>query len=503
MSAGREQQLLDRIALLERENELLRQKLDMVLRKLFGKSGESLDPSQLELLLGDPPGKAPASTPAGDPAVEASEAPAARPEPKPRRERLPDHLPVVEEVLEPAAVKACPEAWRRIGEERSESLDYQPGRIFIRRLIRPTYVRIADRDAAPVTAGLPPRLQDGLTASPGLIAHLLISKFCDHLPFYRQEKILSSRHGVGIGRNTMCRWAELAAFWLCPLYQRIHRDLLAGSYLQADETPVKYLVPGRGGAATGYLWTLHRPGGDVFYQWHPGRGGGCLDQLLEGYRGILQCDGYAAYDAYAAKHPGITLAACWAHARRKFHEALLGGQTLAAAPLKAIAGLYVVEKDLRDSRAGPAERAVARLQHGVPILDRLRDDLVALRGHGSVLPKSPLGRAIDYTLGLWPKLRTFIRHGEVEIDNNLIENAIRPTAVGKKNWLFVGGEDTGGRSAVIYTLIESAKRHGHEPYTYLKDVLERLPSSSTSGVDLLLPSNWRPAGGAAPEQIAV
>lgn len=503
MTPEREQQLVDRIALLERENELLRQKLDLVLRKLFGKSSETLDPAQLELLPGEPPGKTPASSSQSDAPEEACASSAARTERKLRRERIPDHLPVVEEVLLPEPVKACPHAWRRIGEEKSDSLDYQPGKVFIRRLVRPVFVKIADRDAAPVTAKLPPRLQDGLTAAPGLIAHLLVSKYCDHLPFYRQEKILATRHGVEIGRNTMCRWAELAAFWLKPLYQRIHSGLLQGGYLQADETPVKYLAPGTGKAGQGYLWALHRPGGDVLYQWHASRGSACLKDLLGGFRGILQCDGYSAYGTHAARHPGITLAACWAHARRKFYEALQTGQTLAGGPLKAIAGLYTIEKDMRQSRAGQMERAAVRQRHGAPILDALRHDLVRLRGHASVLPKSPLGRAIDYTLDLWPKLEVFLRHDEVEIDNNPIENAIRPTAVGKKNWLFVGGEDTGERSAVIYSIIESAKRHGHEPYAYLKDVLERLPGMKSGDLDALLPTNWKPGSQAvAPQQIA-
>jgi len=510
MTQEREQLLLDTIGRLESElaranaeKELLRQKLDLVLRKLFGKSSETLDPAQLELLPGDPPGKSPASSPQGDAPEEASASSAARTERKPRRERIPDHLPVVEEVLLPDPVKACPDAWRRIGEEKSDSLDYQPGKVFIRRLVRPVFVKIADRDAAPVTAKLPPRLQDGLTAAPGLIAHVLVSKYCDHLPFYRQEKILATRQGVPVGRNTMCRWADLATFWLRPIYKRIHEGFLAGCYLQADETPVNYLAPGTGKTGQGYLWTLHRPGGDVLYQWHPGRGHACLADLLGGFRGILQCDGYAAYDTHGGKHPGIELAACWAHVRRKFYEALQTGQTLAAGPLKAIAALYAVEKEARDARAGPAARATVRQQASAPVLDALRQDLVRLRGHPSVMPKSPLGRAIDYTLGLWPKLGVYLRHGEVEIDNNPIENAIRPTAVGKKNWLFIGGEDTGERSAVIYTLIESAKRHGHEPYAYLKDLLERLPSTKTSELDAMLPSNWQPSGLAAiPVQIA-
>lgn len=494
MTPEREQQLLDENAALKRENELLRQKLDLVLRKLFGKSSETLDPAQLELLLGEPPGKAPAS-PTGDAPEEAASS-VANPETparKPRRERLPEHLPVVEETLIPESVKAAPAAWRKIGEEHSDRLDYQPAKIFIHRLIRPTYVHVGDRDAAPITAKLPPRLQDGLTATPGLIAQILVAKYCDHLPFYRQEKILATRHGVHIGRNTMCRWTELAAFWLKPIYQNIHRQLLDGDYLQADETPIKYLAPGTGRTGQGYLWTLHQPGGDVFYQWHPSRGSACLDDLLENFQGALQCDGYAAYDKHRSNTNAIRLAGCWAHVRRKFHEALQTGQHLAAGPLRAIAKLYLIEKDLRQTRAGPDQRTLFRSTQSAPLIEALRLDLLQLRAHATVLPKSPLGKAIDYTLGQWPKLELFLRHGKVEIDNNPIENAIRPTAIGKKNWLFIGREDTGERSAILYTLIESAKRHGHEPYAYLKDILERLPSMKRSGIDQLLPRNWSEA----------
>jgi transposase len=451
MTPEREQQLLDENAALKRENELLRQKLDLVLRKLFGKSSESLDPAQLELLLGEPPGKAPASLSAGEaPEEEAAKANAAKPERKPRRERLPEHLPVVEEIHIPGPVKASPETWRKIGEEHSDRLDYQPAKIFIHRLIRPTYVRSDDRDAAPITAKLPLRLQDGLTATPGLIAQILVAKYCDHLPFYRQEKILSTRHGVHIGRNTMCRWTELAAFWLKPLYQKIHRQLLDSDYLQADETPIKYLAPGKGKTGQGYLWALHQPGGNVFYQWHASRGSTCLDDLLDGFHGTLQCDGYAAYGKHSNKHPAIRLAGCWAHVRRKFHEALQTGQTAAAGPLKAIAKLYLTEKDLRQTRAGPDEKSLIRSQQSAPLIETLRLDLLQLRAHATVLPKSPLGKAIDYTLGQWAKLTIFLNDGLICIDNNPIENSIRPTAIGKKNWLFIGGEDTGERSAILY-----------------------------------------------------
>jgi len=406
------------------------------------KAAKRSGPAQLELLLGEPPGKAPASLSAGEaPEEEAAKANAAKPERKPRRERLPEHLSVVEEILVPEPVKASPAAWRKIGEEHSDRLDYQPAKIFIHRLIRPTYVRIDDRDAAPITAKLPPRLQDGLTATPGLIAQILVAKYCDHLPFYRQEKILSSRHGVHIGRNTLCRWTELAAFWFKPLYQKIHRQLLDSDYLQADETPIKYLAPGKGKTGQGYLWALHQPGGNVFYQWHASRGGACLNDLLENYHGTLQCDGYAAYGKHSNKGNAIQFAGCWAHVRRKFHEALQTGQQLAARPLQIIAQLYLAEKHLRQTRAGPDERTLIRSQQSAPLIETLRLDLLQLRAHAAVLPKSPLGKAIDYTLGQWSKLQLFLHHGQIEIDNNPIENAIRPTAIGKKNWLCVSRKE--------------------------------------------------------------
>jgi len=503
MTSEREQQLVDQLAAeqkelarLRQENELLRRKLDLVLRKLFGKSSEALDPDQLELFLGeDPPGKAPPSA-GGDAPVEGAPG-ADRRKRKPRRERVPAHLPVVEEVVEPEPVRACPEAWRRIGEETSDTLDYQPARIFIRRLVRPVYVRRDDREAAPITAKLPPRLQDGLTAAPGLLAHVLVSKYCDHLPFYRQEGILETRHGVRIGRNTMCRWDDLAAFWLDPLYRLIHGDLLESPYLQADETPTRYLAPGRGRAPQGYLWLLHRPDPGrraVLFQWHPGRGRDRLDRLLDDYRGILQTDAYAVYDSFARDRPGLVAAGCWAHVRRKFHEALETGQLLAAGPLKSIAALYRVEAALRDAGAGPGERARTRGERSRPIVEALHAELTALAAHRDVLPKCPLGGAIRHAMERWPKLLVYLERGEVEIDNNLCENQIRPTALGRKNWLFVGGEDNGGKAAILYTLIGTARLHGLEPYAYLKDLLERLPAMKNRDLESLLPWNWQPGG---------
>lgn len=485
-----------RLEELARENALLRQKVDALVRRLFGARSERLDPGQLLLLLQGT--EAPVlSPPAPPPRASAG----ARP-PRPRRRaRLPEHLPVVEEVLDPEAVRACPGAWRRVGEEVSESLDYEPGRFFRRRLVRPKYVSrrgggVGEASAfliAPLPAGL---LERGL-AAPGLLAHVLVSKYGDHLPLYRQEQIYRHRHGVRLPRATLARWVELAADWLRPVCEAMRRDVLAGGYVQVDETPVRYLCPGLGRAAQGYLWTCARPGGDVIFDWRTGRGASCLERIVPaGFAGVVQCDGFAAYPSFVARrspHAGtITLAGCWAHVRRKFHEAQEQAPRLVGWLLGQIGQLYRAEARLRAARAGPRLRAATRAAESRAVVVRLHRALVVLKAR-RFLPRSLLGRAIDYALGQWSTLGVFLADGRVEIDNNGVENAIRPTAVGKKNWLFVGGADTGQRSAVIYSVIESCRRRGVEPYAYLRDVLTRLPAMTNWTVGALTPAAWAKA----------
>ena len=255
----REAELTSQLEAVLRENALLRQKVDLLVRRVFGSTSERLSPDQLELLLAlseAPVAVAPVKKPAVPAVVRAQ---------KERAPRLPEHLPVVEEVLDPEPVKAALEQWRRIGEEVSKQLDYEPGRFLRRRLVRPKYVRKDDRDAAPLIAPLPARLQDRSLPTPGLLAHVLVGKYCDRLPLYRQEKIYARRHGVNLPRQTLARWVELAADWLVPVYQQIKSGVLSGGYVQIDETPVGYLDPGRGKTGQGYLWTCAKPGGDVVF----------------------------------------------------------------------------------------------------------------------------------------------------------------------------------------------------------------------------------------------
>ena len=472
----------------QRENSLLRQKLDALVRRVFGSSSEQLDRTQLELLLQLSASSAPVEpTALIPPKNEVKVQPR-----KVRAPRLPEHLPVIEEVIEPEPVKQKPQDWRCIGQEISEQLDYEPARFLRRRIIRKKYVHRTEVDGVPVIAPLPERLLDRSLPAPGLLAHILVSKYCDHLPLYRQEQIYAQRHQVPLSRQTLARWVELAADWLKPIYEQIRTGVMAGGYVQVDETPIDYLEPANGKTKQGYLWTGSRPGGEVFFHWETSRAAACLDNLIPAtFTGTIQCDGYVAYRAFANRRgQTIELAGCWAHVRRKFHEALEASPRLASWLLGQIQQLYRVETNLRTHQAGPRLRAAVRASESRPVVKRIERALLKLKASKRQLPQSLLGTAIDYALGQWRTLEIYLADGRVEIDNNLVENAIRPTAIGKKNWLFVGEADAGQRSAIIYTVIETCRRQGLNPYQYLRDVLSRLPNMTNHQIPEVIPANW-------------
>jgi len=476
------------LAQARREKELLRQKIDLLVRRVFGSSSERLDRAQLELLLQLP---ALADTDQALPVVEEPKA-SVRHSRKERAPRLPENLSVVEEVINPEPGKAAPESWRCIGQEVSEQLDYEPARFLRRRTIRRKYVHRADADRAPLIAPLPERLQDRSLPAPGLLAHILVGQYCDHLPLYRQEQIYAQRHGVHLPRQTLARWVGLAADWLKPIYEHLRTGVMAGGYVQGDETPVNYLEPGHGRARQGYLWTGSRPGGDVFYRWETSRAAACLEKIVPAnFTGTLQCDGYAAYRAFANRRGGaIELAGGWAHVRRKFYEALEQSPRTAGWLVRQIQHLYRVEASLREHRAGPRLRQAVRASQSRPLVERIERALLKLKASGRYLPQSLLGQAMDYALGQWSTLTVYLNDGRVEIDKNLVENAIRPTAIGKKNWLFVGDAAAGERSAIIYTLIESCRRRGLDPYAYLREVLARLPRMTNWQIPEVMPEAW-------------
>lgn len=478
----------DEIKEVRQENTLLRQKLDALIRRYFGKKSEQLDRAQLELLLS---GLEESEETVA--AVEPSTTPATtkRSAQKPtQRVRTPDSLEVVREVIQPQEVQADPQRWKEIGQEVSRQLDYQPGKFFWLETVRVKYVHTEQRELPPVIAPAPERACG--VAAPGLLAHLLVSKFSDHLPFYRQQSIFLERHDVFIARQQMVMWMKQGTTLLEGITRCIKEEFQKSPYVQVDETPIKYLDPGQGQCSQGYLWTGHVPGQCVIYEWHPSRSAECLNSLLgEEFTGKVQCDGYSAYPAFAKDKSEILLFGCWAHARRMVFEAQEQAPRQAGWILNQMGLLFGWEAELAEGRAGPVLREVKRASHHRMVTERLHRAFTRLQPR--YLPKSKMGEAIRYALNQWPALVRIIEHGEVEWTNNLVENKIRPTALGKKNWMFFGSEEAGQRNAVIYTLIANCRLHGVEPYQYLKDVLTRLPSTTNQGVAELTPRRWQAA----------
>lgn len=406
-------------------------------------------------------------------------------------------LPVKETVeIIPEEVQADPAAFEKIGEERTFEVDVVPPQMFKREIVRPKYRRIAERAQPPVVAPAPARPVPGGYASAGLLAWIAIAKYADHLPLFRQEKMFA-RWGAPLPRQSMVEWVRIAADWTEPIYKQMAAGLLAGGYVQVDETPVKFIDPDEqpGTTRQGYLWVMSRPGDDVVFDWRLSRRHGELTTLLtEHYQGVLQSDAYEAYEAYARNHPGVTWVACWAHARRVVFEAREEHPRIATALLRLIGRLYQRESQWDRDNLTAEQRAIERAKP-----EGLARTLKSLRrlaawARERVLPRSQLGKACNYLLNQWEPLSAHVRHGHTRLDNNLVENAIRPSCIGKKNWLFIGHPDAGQRSAILYSLIVSCQRHGKDPLAYLRDVLTRLPAmTNQDDLSALTPANWSPA----------
>ena len=489
------EQANERIRFLEEEIANLRAQIGWLKQKLFGGGqSERLDRTQLQLELGELEKLA-------DAVVETTKLisyeRARVVEKRPVAAEVFAKLPVKETVvIDPEEVKAQPESFERIGEERTFEVDVVPPQLFKREIIRPKYRVKADRMQPPVVAPAPARVVQGGYASAGLLAWVALSKYVDHLPLYRLEQ-MSARWGAQISRQTMADWIRMTADCLEPLYKHMYRGLLAGGYIQADETPIKCNDPDekRGGTSQGYLWVVSRPGGDVVFDWRLSRRHGELTTLLtDDYRGVLQSDGYEAYASYAREHPQVSWVGCWAHARRKYFEAQGENPKAVRVVLKLIGRLYAYERAWDEAGVTQADvRAELRGKHFARALRWLR--ALAVRLQTRILPRSLLGKACTYLLNQWEPLTAHVRHGQTRIDNNLVENAIRPSAIGKKNWLFIGHPDAGQRSAIIYSLVVSCQRHGKDPFVYLRDVLTRLPRmTNRDDLGALTPARWQPPG---------
>lgn len=467
------------------ENRLLRDKIDMLVRRVFGTSSEKLDPDQLLLDLGEMAG------PVFDESEEVEEdtkVTGKRKKRKLKKDRLPDNLPEDRIIIDPPEVQANPDDFRLIGSEETVKLDVNPMRFRKVVTVRNKYVR-KDNSAAPVIVPAPAQLIQGSFASASLLARICTGKFADHLPLYRQEQIFA-RDNIILSRKTMCSWVWRTADWMRLIYEQIWAELRDLGYLQVDETQIEYLSPGNGKTKKGYLWVYYAPGIGIFFDWHASRASTCLDKTLENFDGVIQTDGYESYVTYNKSRDDdrkLTHACCWAHARRKFHESQ-DGSPLAKAVLKDIQELYRVESELRESCASVQERAEKRKKESAPVLAVIKQKIQNPPLH--YLPQSPTRKAINYTLERWDKLCVYLDNGAVEIDNNLIENSIRPSALGKKNWMFFGSKDGGWQNAVMYTIMANCKMHGINPEEYLNDVLSQLPHITADKARQLTPAKW-------------
>ena len=421
-----------------------------------------------------------------------------RPEPppagnkrQPRRKPLPEHLRRVEHRHEPEDTTcACGTPMTRIGEDVSERLDIVPAEFFVHRHIRGKWACKCCETL--VQEPVEPQIIDKGMPTAGLVAHVLVSRFVDHLPYYRQEQI-NARSNVRTPRSTLAAWSGAGGASLMPLYDA-HRDfILSAPVLHADETPVKMLDPGAGKTAKAYVWAYARGEHDavpgVIYEFCTGRGSKYPVAFLDRWRGTLTCDDYVGYDA-ALKLDDRIEAGCLAHARRKFDElARVNASPVATQAIERIARLYKVEAQTREM--APDKRLEHRRLHAQPLWDELH---VWLRLERTRVPDGgAIANALDYSLKRWAALGRFLRDGAVSIDNNHIENLVRPWAMGRKAWLFAGSELAGQRAAMVMSLVQSAKLNGHNPWLYLKDVLERLQAHPNHRIDELLPHRWQPA----------
>jgi len=402
------------------------------------------------------------------------------------RQPLPDHLPRIEHRHEPesCACGQCGSTLIKIGEDVSEQLDVEPARFFVQRHIRPQY---ACRACETVTAApVPAAIINGSLAAPGLQAWVVTQKYLDHLPLYRIEQI-SQRQGAGIARSTLAEWVGRIGVALQPLAERLAELLKQRPVLHADETPVAQLDPGKGKTQRAYLWTYRSNDLDtgppiVVFDYQLSRSGRHAQSFLAGWRGHLMVDDYAGYKALF--QTGVTELACLAHARRKFFELNAASpHPLAQAALSKIAELYAIEQQAKDWD-GTARGKLRQLE-AKPRLAALHAWMSRTRQ--TVADNSGMARALDYSLKRWRAIARYAEEGTLPIDNNPVENAIRPIAIGKKNWLFAGSERAGRRAAAIQSLLGTAKLNGVEPYAWLKQTLEKLPAWPNSRIDELLP----------------
>jgi transposase len=397
------------------------------------------------------------------------------------RMKLPADLPREQVILEPQQDVS---GMKRIGEEITEELERIPGKLFVRQYVRPKYAKpqgegvvIAELPARPIDKGIP---------GPGLLAQIVIDKYTDHLPIHRQLQRFE-REGIKLSSSTLTDWISGTCALLDPLYEVLKAKVLSVNYLQADETPIKVLDKDKKGTThRGYYWVYHAPNERlVLFDYREGRGREGPNEILKDFKGYLQTDGYAVYEDFDKK-PGITLVNCMAHARRKFDEAKDNDLAKAEYVLTEIQKLYAVERKAKTDELSVAQRYEMRQEKSVPVLHDLKSWM--LENYKSVLPKSTIGQALHYSLERFDKLMLYTSDGKLEIDNNLLENAIRPVAIGRKNYLFAGSHNGAKRAAMLYSFLGTCKINGVNPFEWLRTTLEKIPTYPVNRLTGLLPT---------------
>ncbi len=480
------------------ERDAAKAKLQALLKRYFGRSSEKLDPNQLALAWAAVEADQALATPPPEPPAERQPR-----TPSVRRARRLEDLPVLETVTIdlPATEKFAADgtALVKIREEVTDEVDYQPGQLFRRQIIRPVYAS-PRHVGAPRVAALPARVMPGGQVGPGLIAHVLLSKYADAIPLYRQANMLD-RLGPGFTRQALGQWVEHGAGLLRPVYQELQKTVTQSGYVLGDETPIRVLDPTRPGAAReAWLWTFLAPGKkSVVFDFQTTRSHEPALGFLREYAGIFQTDGYAGYIKALRllpeeKRARIIHANCMAHCRRPLVEALEAGDDRAAPFLAYLGALYRIEAELRE--ASPEDRALARGTRSTAWLVPMHLALTRAAADPTILPHSALAKAVHYALARWPELTRFAApgHGHMHIDSNAVENCIRPSAVGKKNFLFVGHPDAGWRSAVLYSILGTCKLQGVNPWHYLTWALPRLAAATNHTAGEFTPQRFAAPG---------
>lgn len=402
----------------------------------------------------------------------------------PLRAPLPPHLPRREEIINPDNI---PENAKKIGENITEILEYEPANIYVRKIIRPKYiVESSDEQTKIAIAPLPSLPIPKGNAGASMVAHIIVSKFVDHLPWFRQSKMLK-RQNIYIPDSTLGSWGNnTTENQLSRIWEVMKDRIVKTNYLMADETPVPVLTEDKPGAThQGYHWVYCDPVNKiVVFDYRHSRGREGPKNFLENFKGYLQTDGYTAYEKLGPPQK-ITLLACMAHARRKFEQALENDAHRAEKVLTIIRELYQVEREALEAQLSTDEIKLYRQEKSVPLLEKLEKYLIQEKP--LVLPKSAIGRAINYTLKLWPRLKGYVEAGRFHIDNNLIENTIRPVALGRKNYLFAGSHNGARNAAIIYSLLATCKLNDIEPFGWLKQTLEILPGCPDNQLQKLIP----------------